>query len=104
MTKGGFERFHAALGDPPPGMWIERINNSEGYCPGNCRWATPKEQAANRKSKSVNPDSLRQKAIRAGIPYPRVFQRIDVGWSEERALSTPVGKRGRPKLTSTPAP
>lgn len=29
---------------------IDRINNSEGYCPNNCRWTNSKTQARNRRS------------------------------------------------------
>jgi len=31
-------------------LWIERNNSNENYCPGNCSWKTPKEQAANRRN------------------------------------------------------
>ena len=36
--------------------------------------------------------SLKQRAKKAGIPVQTVYDRRNAGWSESKALSTPVGK------------
>jgi hypothetical protein len=45
-----FSEFFKDMGVKPPNLSIERINNEKGYYKSNCKWATVKEQAANRRT------------------------------------------------------
>lgn len=99
-----FENFLADMGERPTGMSIDRQNNSQGYNPENCRWATAKQQTRNR---SVTPQythngvtmSLADWAEHVNIPYKVLHNRIHTyGWAIAEAFTRPL--RVRVKLSA----
>lgn len=91
-----FENFLADMGDPPPGMTLDRIDNSGDYSPDNCRWASGADQASNRRN-TVNltwrgeTKHLEAWARQTGVDSRLISQRLKRGWSVERALTTSTG-------------
>lgn len=92
-----FENFLADMGKKPSAKHsLDRFPDAAGdYRPGNCRWATAKEQARNWKDRNVLFEhdgerlTLSEWAERIGITRESLRDRIDRGWPIEKAVTTP---------------
>jgi hypothetical protein len=87
-----FEAFFADMGPKPtPQHTIDRIDNTRGYSPDNCRWATHKEQANNKtNNRTVTYEGITQTlmawAEQLGVDEARIRWRLNRGWPVEDAL------------------
>lgn len=81
------------------GMEIDRIDNDGDYCPENIRWSTRKANTCNRRStRLITHNGITRTSsewsLLLGGAHNLVSERIDdFGWSEERAVTTPVADR-----------
>lgn len=85
-----FKNFYEDMGNKPIGKTLDRIDNNKGYSKQNCRWATNKEQARNKKCNIVYKGEYPVEASkRLGGKRTLIYERIKRGWSIERAFNTP---------------
>lgn len=87
--------FLTDMGEQPIGLTLDRIDSTSNYTPGNCRWATSIEQANNRTNNrhvlfQGETLTLSQWARKLGAKYKTLHNRLTIGWSVERTLSTPA--------------
>lgn len=90
-----FDNFYADMGDADVGMTLDRVDNNQGYCKENCRWASRKEQSNNKRTNLRFLFEGKDQTLAElcggskNSKYYMVLRRIRKGWNIEAALNIP---------------
>lgn len=96
-----FQNFLDDMGKRPSSKHtIERSDNSRGYGPDNCCWATREQQGSNTRRNRVlvhngRTRTLAQWAKETGLSGSLIAWRLEAGWPVEDALTKPLGEPHR---------
>jgi hypothetical protein len=94
-----WENFFADMGEAPPGLSLDRLNNDGPYCKENCAWKTSVEQSRNKRTnKRIEFDGLNltlpEWSDKTKIPWRILKDRQRNGWSIERMLTESPRPKG----------
>ncbi len=87
------------MGERPPGMTIERIDNNGNYEPGNCKWIPRGQQRSNtRHTHMIDFEGIVKPAWhwaqQVGITSNAFMYRLRK-WGIKRAITTPPSEHGK---------
>jgi hypothetical protein len=95
-----YKNFLADMGRKPSAQHtLDRKDGTKGYTPGNCRWATRKQQNRNKRTNrilTVDGESLCvvEWAERYGVDPNTIHMRLKCGWNPREAVTRPIQKKG----------
>lgn len=95
-----YKNFIEDMGYRPQGCEIDRIDNSKGYEPGNCRWVDRKTNARNKENNlRIELDgtvrTLSEWSEITGIGRVTLKGRLESGWTVKQALGYQVKDKRR---------
>lgn len=94
-----FENFYKDMGERPEGTSLDRYPNNKGnYGPGNCRWATQKQQSKNKSVTRYLTYKGKTKlildwSIEKQIPYDLLLRRVNRGAREDELFAPSRSKK-----------